>query len=319
MTHCSLLEGKTKEGSTTFCNVCKHRVYDMKQHLKTEEHRRNLRRAIRTGVLPCPHCGGRLEWDEEDGEWCCINCGRRSEGVSVNNNRVSTDSNPISTTETPPRSSFLHRKPRQTVVSTGNNLLTTGDNRHNYARKPTTRSITTQSKAIEKIPVTPAKKGRRPSITALGPENIYKGHAIEGAWWSPGEITFRHRQMLWLIEHLPELREGQWPANPVGSGYIDLPLVRKGKARSRKAYFEIPTTIVAEVEVRLEKCGIDGLILLATECWGESEQSLAKYLGIPPWSVRKRANNALRYISGWERKNQSYKEFLHHRKVKDGN
>jgi len=74
--------------------------------------------------------------------------------------------------------------------------------------------------------------------------------------------------------------------------------------------------MAAEVEYRLEKCGLDGLLLEAIEGWGKSEQSLAKYLGIPTWSVRKRAKNALRYISGWGRKKQSYKERISHEKVK---
>lgn len=68
--------------------------------------------------------------------------------------------------------------------------------------------------------------------------------------------------------------------------------------------------IAIEIEARLEKCGLDGLVLLAIECWGESEASMANYFRMPEWSIRKRAKNALRYISGWKRKKQSYKEFL---------
>lgn len=180
----------------------------------------------------------------------------------------------------------------------------------NCGRSPE-RPISTDNNSIsgKKIPIstteTPSMsaktpttaKGRRPFIPARGPEGIYKGHSIDGIWWPPGKITFRRRQMLFLIKNLPELREGHWPADPAGSGY-----------------YEIPAGIAAEIEDWLEKCGIDGLILLAIECWGESEASLAKYLRIPPWSIKKRAKRALRYISGWERKRQSYKESLSHKR-----
>lgn len=275
------LLSETKEESMAFCDVCKHRVCDMKQHLETEEHKRNLRRTIGMGLLPCPHCGGRLFFDEEEKEWHCINCGRQPERP------VSTTDNSVSGKKMP--------------VSTANNLLTTGDKPVIANKNAVNVNNNRQAKAIE--------KGRHPFIPAQGPELVYKGHSIDGIWWPPREIAFRRRQMLWLIEHLPELREGYWPANPAGSGYIDLPIVRKGGVRSHQAPFITAAEYAAEVEARLEKCGIDGLILLAIECWGESEASLGKYLRMPEWSIRKRAKNALRYISGFKRKRRTYREF----------
>lgn len=214
----------------------------------------------------CPHCGGRLYWDEEEKEWRCLNCARPPE-------------RPISTTDNP------------------------------------------QTKAIEKIPVTPtiAKRGEAPLLAAPGPENkapktpkLYERHSIDGIWWPPGKITFRRREMLFLIKNLPELREGYWPASHDGSGYIDLPIVRKGRVRSHKAPF-VTAEYAAEVETRLERAGLDGLILEAIESWDKSAASMASYLRIPEWSIRKRAKNTLRYISGWKRKKQSYKEFISHK------
>ena len=58
--------------------------------------------------------------------------------------------------------------------------------------------------------------------------------------------------MLFLIKSLPELREGRWLANPAGSGYVDLPMVRKGRTGRHRSYFEILAGIGAEIEVRLE-------------------------------------------------------------------
>ena len=138
-------------------------------------------------------------------------------------------------------------------------------------------------------------------------------------WYSPREIRFTRRQCLWLIRNLPSLREGYWP--PEASTYTDLPGSKKtGK---HKAYFETPIDYAVEISSRMEKCGIDGLILLAIECWGESEASLAKYLRMPEWLVRKRYKRALAYVASgparrWhdtkKRKGESYQEFKRRKK-----
>jgi len=124
------------------------------------------------------------------------------------------------------------------------------------------------------------------------------------SWYSPREIKFTRQQVLWLIRNLPALREGSWPAE--ASSYTDIPIgKRSGK---NKAYFETPAEYAAEVESRLERAGIDGLILEAIECWDKSEQSMASYLRLPAEVIRSRANMALGYISGWRRK-VSYRDF----------
>ena len=115
-------------------------------------------------------------------------------------------------------------------------------------------------------------------------------------WYSPSEIIFTRNTALWLIKHLVLLREGYWP--PEASNYIDLP-----GTGSKKAYFETPIQYAAEIEARLEKCGLDGLILEAIECWEKSVASLANYFQKPEWVIYKRRKMALDYIaSGFERK-----------------
>ena len=135
-------------------------------------------------------------------------------------------------------------------------------------------------------------------------------------WWSPREIKFTRHQVLWILEYAGTLMEGRWPADPTPSGYIDLSTIRK--KGSKEAYFIRPIEVIAEIETRLEKCGIDGLILEAIECWGKSEESLAKYFKMPVWSIRKRRKNALGYVASgpvrrWhdkrKRKSESYQEF----------
>lgn len=111
-------------------------------------------------------------------------------------------------------------------------------------------------------------------------------------WYSPGQVRFTVKQTLWLIRNLGSLRDGHWP--PEASSYIDI----TGKSSGRhKAPFATPIEYAAEVETRLEKCGLDGLILEAIECWGKTTASMASYLRMPEWSIRKRRKTALLYVA----------------------
>ena len=129
-------------------------------------------------------------------------------------------------------------------------------------------------------------------------------------YYLPSEIHFTLDSCLWLIRNLVILRSGEWPPEPL---HIDL-LHKVGD----KAYFETPIQYAAEIELRMERCGVDGLILEAIECWGKTDASLAAYFGFPEWSVRKRRAKALRYVASgpnvrWhttpKRKSQDYQGF----------
>lgn len=139
-------------------------------------------------------------------------------------------------------------------------------------------------------------------------------------WYSPGEVHFTRRTALWLIQNLGVLLEGNWP--PEASNYIDSP---GPKTTSQRAHFTTPVEYAAEILQRMEKCGIDGLMLEAIECWGKSEESLAKYFKMPAWSIRNRANRALSYVASgparrWhdtpKRKGETYQEFRDRKKKK---
>lgn len=134
-------------------------------------------------------------------------------------------------------------------------------------------------------------------------------------WWSYREIRFTKQQVLWILKHADLLRDGCWPPEPAPSGYTDLLRIRK---KGSEAYFAKPIEIIAEIEIRLEKCGLDGLILEAIECWEKTEESLSKQLNMPQWSIRKRRKGALAYVASgpdmrWhttkKRKGKTYKEF----------
>jgi len=140
-------------------------------------------------------------------------------------------------------------------------------------------------------------------------------------WYSPNH-RYTRTYIFWLIENLPALRAREWPKNPRGSGYIDLPLGKRG--RSWEAYFVRRCLVAADIEMALENCEKDGLILEATICWGKTDQALAKHLGIPVWSIRKRAKRALAYIVHClketgieERRRMSYREFKGIKKQKN--
>lgn len=117
-------------------------------------------------------------------------------------------------------------------------------------------------------------------------------------WYSPREIRFTREQVLWLLRNLPTLKEGYWPIE--ASSYIDIPIGKKSSKSG--AYFETPTQFAAEIETRLERAGIDGLILEAIECWDKSEASLAAYLRMPEWVIGRRRRRALAFVAGWRRK-----------------
>jgi hypothetical protein len=135
---------------------------------------------------------------------------------------------------------------------------------------------------------------------------------LEREYYKFNELNFSSRQMLWLIKHLPTLKEGRYPPDPVGgSSYVDL---QGKKAVRHRATFENPVLIAAEVEARLAMCGLDGLILKAVTLWEEGIEYLSRCLGISEDIIIKRKSKALGFISGWRRKRISYREWMGHRK-----
>ena len=134
-------------------------------------------------------------------------------------------------------------------------------------------------------------------------------------WYSPGEVNFTRKTARWLIQNLGTLRDGHWPLE--ASNYIDANIRKKGV--SQRAPFATSIEYAAEISTRLEKCGEDGLILLAIECWGETEASLARYFNKPERVIRARAKTALGYVASgparrWhtskKRKGETYQEFI---------
>jgi len=116
-------------------------------------------------------------------------------------------------------------------------------------------------------------------------------------WWAPREIFFTRPQVLWLFEHLPTIREGNWPSRP--TSYTD-PNVQK--SLSRHAPFETPIAIAAELLKRLENAGQDGAMCKMEYVYGETVESIARHWHLETDTVDRRIRRALSYCCGWRRK-----------------
>ena len=115
-------------------------------------------------------------------------------------------------------------------------------------------------------------------------------------WYSYADISFCRHQMLWLIENLPLLRSGVYPPNPEPTGYWNTGSSLPTHASSH-AKFETPVQLAAEVDSRLDRTGKDGQLLIAQVMAG---------LDLHP-----AAEEALRYITGWRRKNMKYTDWVY--------
>ena len=99
--------------------------------------------------------------------------------------------------------------------------------------------------------------------------------------------------MMWAICYLESLKVGVWPPEMNNTGYVDT--VRVQSSRNKEARFIKPAIIAAEVEWRLKRTGIEGKLLVS-----EIRQ------GLMLEELQPESRNALNYISGWDRRRQSY-------------
>lgn len=122
-------------------------------------------------------------------------------------------------------------------------------------------------------------------------------------WYAPYMIRFTQFQITWLLHYLDLLKEGRWPP-----GEPDDIITRRGV--QGRSYFEIPVTIAAEVEVRLERTGDDGFILKDRYYKEEDNRILSKKYHLPPEEIEMRIRRALRYMRGDARKQISYQDWI---------
>ena len=91
-------------------------------------------------------------------------------------------------------------------------------------------------------------------------------------FYSYGQMNFRRKQILWVLENAQSFRDGHWPKRD-SSGYFAV--IGKRQVKS-EASFTKPALIWAEVSTRLEQCGDDGLDCLAYHLGDATIQVLAR-------------------------------------------
>jgi len=123
-------------------------------------------------------------------------------------------------------------------------------------------------------------------------------------------MKFNKKAIILVLQHLMELRQGI----PIEQhlSYLERPLATK--SRGIHAPFEEPCLLIAEVENRLKTCGRDGFLCKVHYALEESEESIARSLGLSEEEVHRGIKTAIKYISyKWE-KVESYREFRRKRR-----
>ena len=118
-------------------------------------------------------------------------------------------------------------------------------------------------------------------------------------FYTYSEIRFCPYQIIFVVENAEILETGGWPPNPNESGYTE---TGKRKGFADEAYYTKPVGILAEVEYRRERTGIDGKLLKA-EILAELDLS-------------EESKTALLYIKGWRRKSLPYQRWKAQRRYR---
>ena len=131
----------------------------------------------------------------------------------------------------------------------------------------------------------------------------YGKYTIKGQgkdWWHYGEIRWCPFQCIWIINNTATLRDGRWPQDP---DRID----NNAGQRSIKteASFTRPILILAELESRLERTGIQGKLLVAQVEAGWEFDDLDR-----------EARDALMYVKGFRRKKDNFVKWKKERKYR---
>lgn len=133
-------------------------------------------------------------------------------------------------------------------------------------------------------------------------------------WYSPHAVTkFTRAQVKWLIPLLPLLRGGTFPPNPKESGYTDSGI--KSRQFKAGAAFETPAGIAAELDIRIQRAGADGLMLEFLYAFEPADElfvieHMAQCLNLERKEVEQRIRNALYFVSGVNRKTRGYTQYI---------
>ncbi len=119
-------------------------------------------------------------------------------------------------------------------------------------------------------------------------------------WYSPKQITFTIPQIRWLLRHWGIIKAGQWPPEPIVTGYFDLPFVRRSKRR-RWAGFETAAEVWAELDQRMILAGEDGSLLRDVYIIGLTYEQAAMYHRCSRMTISRHLQRAFEKIKGKQR------------------
>lgn len=124
-------------------------------------------------------------------------------------------------------------------------------------------------------------------------------------WWAPGQITFTKEQVEFLLIYYELISQGNWPGDPFKI---------QAETLSPHAYFEAIVCVWMDFIPRFQATGRDGEMAVDFYAYQKDEGRLAQIYNCQYDLVGKRIRRAIRYISGKDRKDISYREFCQHRR-----
>ncbi len=134
-------------------------------------------------------------------------------------------------------------------------------------------------------------------------------------WYSYASFKFTKAQIKWGEANIVTLRNGVWPPSHKESGYVGEPYKKRV---SHEGSFVKAASIAAELDYRIEKCGVDGLMLEFLYAFDSADElfvmeHMAQCLNLERKEVTQRIRNALYFVSGVGRKTGIYSQY-----IKDG-
>lgn len=122
-------------------------------------------------------------------------------------------------------------------------------------------------------------------------------------------FDLRVQDVEWTLLNLPILLSGEWPDS------VDIEPIKKGKQGIKHAPFENPILLATEVSQRLELIdGLDGDLVREKYLKGLSEEEIAERRYIREERVYQGIHRALVFMSGVNRKPQTYRQWRFEKK-----
>ncbi len=113
-------------------------------------------------------------------------------------------------------------------------------------------------------------------------------------WWAPNEIRYTREQVEFILDHLNTFRDGKYPQDPAITGFEN---AGWKASRNTKAAFITPAEIVAELDRRLLRCGLDWYLVNEHYEQGSTLEDIAKLHHMDYEDVWNRIQRAITYVA----------------------